>query len=429
MAQTRSARGVLLKAADADLETLLEVISQPGESLNHLFLRGEQGAGAELHAKFVQILSDERVRRVYAYLQNMPKRQAATLVAESFDKDFEFFTTGKSNFGTVYGLHAKLWLTHQFDTKENYRKQLNKWDDWVHQKLKEEYFLDWYKRKEASYSKKRDAFSRIYSLDVLMRVNLELMDQLQDGSLDENSEFAQLLADAGMDTLPMSFKPVPVLPFDAEPGDEVEPIAYVPAVFGGWYGLDILAQNKRVVLAARIRNLVDPKGFGMELLEELEDRLLLVARGDMLDLHKMEILQGVKNGVKLKFLGSESDKRRLFARGWGADLPPTKQNLVDTLERIHKKTPETERDEWQELIDDVQLWLSEIPEEGLTEDRREVMYWPAEKQGEGKETTLRIRIILKDTKAFSGKLKQQDFPERSDQPKEKSERDVNESDR
>ena len=406
MAQSRSARGVLLReASNADLEALLHTISQPGEALNHLALRGEQAAGAEVHARFVQVLSDERVRRVYALLQEMPRGRAAALVRESFNEDFRFFTTGKSNFGTTYGLHAKLWLTHQFDSRENYRKQLNKWDDWVHQKLREEYFLEWYQLKEAPYSRKRDAFTRIYSPELLMRLNLELIDQLQGGSLDKSPEFVQLLKDAGMDGFPTSFRPVPVLPFDAEPGDDVEPLAYVPAVLGRWYGLDGLAQNQRVVLADRVRNLVDPKGLGTELFEELGDRLLFLARGHMLDLQRNRLLQGPRNGVRLKFLGSESNLKRLLARAWNAGFPPTKQQFIDTLDRLGDKTPAGERAEWQELIDDVHDWLSKIPEEGLIEERRKVIYWPADVP-EGEEgSTLRIRVIIKNTKAFAGELK------------------------
>lgn len=407
MAQGRSARPVLLKAADADLETLLEAISQSGAALNHLSLRGGQAAGAETHAKFMQILSDERVRRIYAYLQEMPKRQAAILVRESFDKDLELLIARQANIGgTVYGLHAKLWLSHQFEAKEDYRKQLNKWEDWVHQKLRDESFLEWYPNKDAPYSRKRDSFTRYHSPEILMRVNLELIDQLQDGDLDENSEFAQLLAGAGMEGYPKSSRSnYSVLPFDAERGEDVEPIARVPAVFPRWYGLDRLPEPDRVVLAARIRNLVDPTGFDVEMIEELE-----------------------ANGVQLKFMSSQSEQQESYlAQNWSVDFPPTKQFFIETLDRLHRRTPESERQEWQELIDEVHEWLSELPEEGLTEERRKVMHWPAKAEEEDKGSTLRIRIILKNTKAFSGKLKKPN--EDSDQPKEKPEGDCEESDR
>ena len=175
-----------------------------GGNLDPVRVRGMLPSGAETDSVSIQVLSDERVRKIYSLLNKMPQPKAAEIVSKSFDNSFSklqaLARTGKGDGALSYGLHAKLWLSQQFETRENFNRRFSNWNDWYVDRLVGEKYLTVNKQVPAPIRKM--AFARYASPEMLMYLNLALTDQVENGTVDEKSEFALSLKDCLLYTSP-----------------------------------------------------------------------------------------------------------------------------------------------------------------------------------------------------------------------------------
>jgi len=413
-----------ISAAERGLEELLAAIdTADGGNANTVFSRGMMASGPDTHSVFLQIISDDRVRKIYSQLDSMPRDQAAAIVSDSFDKSLSGLKaaarTGKGDLALRYGLHAKLWLSYQFEPREDFNRLFNDWNDWYVDYLTSRKYLA--ANKEIPQRWRKSSFASTSSPELLMYLNLALIDQVNNGKQDDQSEFAQMLNDAGMDgLLSQSHAILPILPFDAEldpiKSKDVEPLLTLP-VFLHWDVLGALDIEQRIELIGTVRrSFLDPPGVLESALDDLT--FYLLSLGGTVDLKSLEAdlkkLQKMtpKNGTAIAFFGSDFEGR--LVQGWYAERPPTKEQLIRTVDRLVGLTPPDERDDWNSIIQELRDWISEIPDSGLEVKEQKFLEWPkpetnepdAEKDAEPSE--LRIRLVLRKTRALAGKLKVDD---------------------
>ncbi len=410
--------------AQRGLEELMTAIdTADGGYADTVFLRGMMASGPDTHSVFLQIISDDRVRKIHSLLDSMPRDQAAAIVSNSFDMSLSELKavarTGKSDRALRYGLHAKLWLSYQFVPREDFNRRFSDWNDWYVDYLGSGKYLA--TNKEVPEAWRKSSFASTSGPELLMYLNLALIDQVKNGKLDEQSEFAQMLKDAGLDgPLSQSYTMLPILPFDAEldpiKSKDVEPLLTLP-VFLHWDVLGALDIEQRIELIDTVRRgFLDPPGVLESSLDDLAFYLLSIGGTvDLMslaaDLKKLQKMTP-KNGTAIAFLGSNFEGR--LVQGWYAERPPTKKQLFSTVDRLVSLTPPDERDEWNAIIQELRDWISEIPDSGLEVKEQKVLVWPkpetnepdAEKNAEPAE--LRIRLVLRKTLAFVGEIPDDD---------------------
>lgn len=409
----------LMRSAERDVYELLDAISTFDNGVyNYIFAKGMMASGSKTHSKLQQILSDERVRKIYAELKSMPRSEAAALVGRSFDDAIQQAKNGKGGYGSSYGLHAKLWLSFEFEDRQSYRKHYNEWNDWVLSGIRQERYYN--KEFSSSKASQRSSYIENAGPELLMYLNLEVIAQSDNGVLDDSSEFARILKEAGIQTNHLAMFEFPVLPYDFdESTDDVSEsaIGKIP-VFPHWVGgLDSVTGEEKLLLISKIRNLVDPKGFGERIHDILNDSLYSILKPNIPGLSEIAMKMGVdiRDGTSLKFTGSQIDRsatRRTRIYWRASEKRPTKMELVRAIDEFYRSAPQTEREEWNKLIDEVHTWLSEIPEEGLEVGSREVFQWPVDAAEE--ESVLRIRLALKNTVALTGTLKPKENGKKQD---------------
>lgn len=425
-AKPQNHKDLLIRSAERDVHELLDAISTFDNGIyNHIFAKGMMASGSKTHSKLQQIISDERVRKIYAELKAMPRSEAAALVGRSFDDAIQQKKSGKASWGSSYGLHAKLWLSFEFEDIQSYRKHYNEWNDWVLNGLRQKRYYN----KEISLSKdeQRSTYIKNAGPELLMYLNLELLAQSETGALDDSSEFARILKDEGISTSSLAMFESAVLPYDFDwSTDDVSESAIgnfrmIPTWAGG---LDLVTGDEKLLLKSKIRNLVDPKGFGERVHDILNDSLYSILKPNIPGLSEIAKKVGIdiRDGTSLKFIGSQTAHtatRRSTQRYWETSTKrPTKFYFMAAIDELYQATPKAEREEWSKLVDEVHTWLSEIPEKGLEIDSRKVIEWPAEYAEE--ESPLRIRLVLKNTVAFTGTLKQKEDGKQLDVAKEQS---------
>ena len=435
MAQRPGDEKLRNSTVERGLEELLAAIDTADNgNTNTIFYRGMMGGGAETHSVFLQIISDDRVRKIYSLLDSMPRDQAAAVVAKSYNESLSklkrVVRTGKGDLALRYGLHAKLWLSYQFETRKDFNRRFSDWNDWYTDYLANEKYLA-NKTQPVPTLWAKSSFARSSSPELLMYLNLALIDQVKNGKLDDQSEYAQMLKGSGFDgPLSQSYFMLPILPFDAEldptKSKDVEPFLTLP-VFTYWHALDSLDIEQRIELISKVRrSVLDPKSRFESALDDLA--FYLLSLGGTIDLEDLEAnlkqLQRMKpkNGTVIAFLGSSCEKR--LVQGWYAERPPTKNQLFRTIDRLLGSTPPDERDEWEANIQELRAWIAEIPETGIEVKEQKVMKWPAsetvgrdaDRNSELDTAKLRIRLVLRKTRAFEGTMKENDEDPQSKVP-------------
>lgn len=418
VAMSQTPERMIRTTAERNLESLLEAISTFDDgNRNLIYSRGQYGGGSEIHSALLQVTSDERVRKIFALLKEMPSEEAASIVRNSYQKDLRQLkkTTleGKVGIGLSYGVHAKLWLVYQFDSLSNFNRNFNDWNDWYVDSLISEEYL------EANISTpgpiRKSSFASAASPELMMYLNIVLNEQANTDELTDKSLLAKKLADAGMtSSLTKSIGLLQVMPFDAELNDPtVESLLEIP-VFRDWVGLDALEIEKRAALISEVRKLVDENGVILTSIEDAAESLLSL--GGILDLDTLVKLERLKasqekTGTRIEFLGSNTEER--LAQGWYAERLPTKQQLMSAVKRLVKKVPPNERSDWEKIIEELRNWVSEVPDSGIDVGSEEILNWPSPDKSKeelpgdtdlDERQILKIRIWLKKTKALNGEL-------------------------
>lgn len=429
MAQISDSEKLQQTTAERGLEALLDALdTRDGGNSDTVRRRGILASGSETKSVSLQIVNDDRVRKIYSSLNKMPQAKAAEIVSKSFNNSFsklqKLAGKGKGDDSLSYGLHAKLWLSHQFETRANFNQHFRHWNDWYVERLVGEKYLAANKQVPAPIRKV--AFAGSAGPELLMYLNLALTDQVKNGNVDKESEFARTLREAGLSApLSQSYAMFDVSPFnaaqDSEKNQAIEPLLTIP-LFLSWQGLDALDVEQRVELTSKVRNLID-KRSKLEL--ELENiALSLLTLGGTVDLKGLQIkLQKLRptNGTAIAFLGCSLKKP--LVQAWHAEHPPNKKQLLQTVNRLVSLTPPHERDEWEANVEALKKWLLAIPESGIEAKKRKVFEWPeatAEKPENDEKfgpTQLRIRLVLKRTKAFAGEMKDKEDSQSIESPK------------
>lgn len=415
---------LLRTTSERGLETLLEAVgTYDGGNFELMQTVGMLPGGSETHSITLQVLSDERVRKIFGLLRAMPQEEAASIVRQSYRKNLALLeeTTlknGAAPRSMSYGLHAKLWLSYQLDSLENFNRNFNDWNNWYVESLASERYL-------RSSSKdpepvRKMSFASSAGPELMVYLNIVLNEKAKTGEIGDESEFAKKLQAAGMySPLSKEYLMMKVKPFDAAPGErddqEVEPLLEIP-VFHDWAGLYALDIEKRAALISEVGKLIEEKGLAVTSLEGVAESILFL--GGNLDVEALGRAKAKANrtGTLVEFIGSDSQER--LAQGWYAERPPSKQRLVRAVRRMYKRTPIDERSDWDASIDELLTWLSEIPESGIELGKKKTFEWPERGAKAGGEESgseapddlrvLRIRMELRKTKAFMGELEEAD---------------------
>jgi len=355
------------------LQELLDAIDTHDKGNGDIVaLRGMLPSGSEPHSVFLQVASDERVRKIYSLLKAMPQAKAGKIVSESYQSSLSklkaLSNKGSGDYSLLYGLHAKLWLSYEFEKRKDFNRRFNKWNDWYVDRLSNEKYLK--VNKHLPPPIRKFTFEGSSAPEMLFYLNLVLIDQVKNKTAGDESEFAQLLQKASPHALhgPLSraYGMFPVLPFEVELTPEkskgVEPLTSLP-LFMGWQGLDVLDIEQRAALISKARLILDKKGTIESAIDSFVLSLLTLGGAVDLDglLAKLKDIKKAKplNGATVAFLGSSLEKPLIS--GWYAEIPPTKKQLLKVVDRFIQMTPRDERDVWKERVEELKKWLSQIP--------------------------------------------------------------------
>lgn len=415
--------------AERDLETLLEAIgTYDNGNIELVQAGGMQASGSETHSVTLQIISDPRVRKIFVLLKAMPQAEAASIVRKSYQKNLALLekTTLKGKrvpMGMVYGVHAKLWLSYQFDTLDNFNRNFNDWNHWYVESLVNQKYVN--KGSNVPGPIRKMSFASLASPELMLYLNIVLNEKSKTGEIGDDSDLAMALKAAGLSPqLSTFYTHLKVMPFEAETeqrdSQDIEPLLEIP-VFPSWAGLDSLDIEKRAALISDIGGLIEKKGPLLTSAKTMTESILLL--GGNVDVEALNRAKAKANrtGTLIEFFGSDRGKR--LARGWYAERPPTKQQLMKAVDRILRDTPPSERSEWKACIAELREWVVEIPESGIEVSKKRTLEWPKrDVQHEDKDAEaadpdelpqLRIRLELIKTKAFMGELEDERAPNNS----------------
>ncbi|MDB4778148.1 hypothetical protein OAG68_01700 [bacterium] len=412
--------------SDRELEELLRAIGTRDQgNFDIVALRGLLPSGVEPETRFMQVARDERVQKIYESLDSMPRWQAASLVSKSFNKNLDRFktlaATGKSDDALNYGLHVDLWLSFEFESRKEFNRHFSDWNDWFVEGVVDRKHRDL--GGPVPDEIQRHVFATSASPELLMYLNLVLIDEFRSNRVDDSSELALLLKEAGMyKPLSESYGMLEISPFSPDGDSDVEPLTEVP-VFVDWSGLDVLKPEQRIQLMSKVQKIIDPQGVVEEALHELTESLLsLGGTVDLNDLESPAASKAKRAGTAIEFFGSLEDTR--LSQGWYAEKPPTKKQLLAAVDRLYKETHIERRTEWRDIIGQLKEWLAEIPNEGIEIERRKTWQWPKDEEtldnldeverDEESEPKPHIRLVLSKTTALAGEMPKE---EESDDPK------------
>jgi len=408
---------------ERSMEELLKAIdSYDGGGYELVTVRGLLPSGFESQSIFKQVLQDPRVRKIYSELAEMPKKEAASIGSTSFNESWLKFKSLAEKGGLSptrnYGLHAKLWLSFKFESKEKFNSKFRTWHNWYVDRLADESYYDASKMYKSMQKKFYESNG---GPELLMYLNLVMIDQ----SSGDLNEFEKLLQKSGYG-LALSNTVATYDFFALNATKDSEPLVKIP-LLRSWGGLDTLGTERRAMLVSRAQKFVDPKDPVSKAVSDLADRFL-----DENGLFKMEDLlrgdESEKTVLQLKFIGSES--KSFLAQGWNRMIPPTKERVLKTVERMYKKTPKSERPDWDPNVQAIRSWLSEIPDSGIKVKGKKSWEWP-EPDKDGEKPKLRIRLVIENYHAFdeTGNAAKNDRPANKPSvpaPKSQSPTDKNE---
>lgn len=167
--------------------------------------------------------------------------------------------------------------------------------------------------------------------------------------------------------------------------------------------MGVLTTGPRMQIFYEAEKLINPKGYASSSIANFSE-FILTLNGQIKFQDLRNAIESRPSGTIIELFGTDVSNR--LGQGWHSMVPPTKANMLATIDRLTESVPSANKEEWKKIVSETKTLITELPVEGIKVAKKRVWKWPKSNEGDFSDAKagqgLVLRVEMKNTRFKGG---------------------------